>query len=106
MDEIKQLQEMVTNLIHVVGQTNARLETLETKMDAKLEALENKLDTRYDELKEWLNTRINKLESRMDARFEALEGKFQNMEEELHFHNYKFTRIEKDIFTLSHKPGQ
>ncbi len=53
----------------------ARMDTLETKMDDKIDKLETKMDTRIDALETKMDTRIDALETKMDTRIDALETK-------------------------------
>ncbi len=50
----------------------ARMDTLETKMDDKIDKLETKMDTRIDALETKMDTRIDALEAKMEGRFEGL----------------------------------
>jgi hypothetical protein len=56
----------------------ARIDTLESRIDAKIDTLESRIDAKIDTLEARLDAKIDTLEARLDAKIEARLGDFRS----------------------------
>lgn len=132
MDEkrIESIENLLTDLIRIVGNTNAIVEELRDKVDSldkRMDRLESKMDSLESRM-DRLESKMDSLESRMDSlesRMDSLEGKvdfiqkdigimksavitkedIRHIDERLDFQVDKLSRQEEDIYRLKRCVG-
>lgn len=76
-----------TSQLVTVPILDARLDTVESRVNARFDAVESRMNARFDAMASGVNVRFEALEARMDARFEAADAKtdakLQSMKAEL-----------------------
>jgi predicted nuclease with TOPRIM domain len=102
MSELKQLQETMTEMIRILGNTNAIVEELRTDvryLKIKVDSLETRFDsleTRFDSLE----TRFDSLETKVDENHLEVMSGLKTLRVDLDFLQQKTSQNEKDIYRI------
>ena len=97
---LSRLEGAFEQIVERLGDTNARLETLDQKMELNFHALLTTMDTRFaaiDTRFAAMDTRFSALERKfiaLDDKFAAMDGKFAAMDDKF---ETKFTALDRKI---------
>ena len=86
----------VAVLTFALTTTNARITSLESKVDAGFERVGDKIDTKFDEL----DTKIDELDDKIDTKFDELDTKIDELDDKI---DTKFDELDDKIDNLDVK---
>lgn len=102
MSELKQLQETMTEMIRILGNTNAIVEELRSDvkyLKVKVDSLETKVDS-LDTKVDSLETKVDSLETKVDENHQEVMSGLKTLRIDLDFMQQKTSQNEKDIYRI------
>jgi len=82
-EEIKQIKDMVSQLITIVGNTNARFEEMQGNTNARFDEMQDNINARFEEMQDNINARFDEMQGNTNARFEEMQEQLKEIKEEL-----------------------